>query len=227
MTDTDLELSHPADISALLDELVASQASVLLSPPGGGELSLQALRLDGDSLLLRLPLLQTPPAWLLGGPVIAQALLARVRIEFALGERRLDQDEGRPVLRLRLPARIRRHQRRQTFRVSPLSSHHPRLLLPWQGQALRLSARDLSAGGIALRWPAQAPAPTPGSEFADAVLEVSRELRLPLRLRVEHVQTGFDEAIIGCAFIGLAPQGERQLLQQLQLMQRRQRKLGS
>jgi c-di-GMP-binding flagellar brake protein YcgR len=226
VTAADLELTHPADIAALLQELVNSPSALHLSPPGGGELQLQPLRLDGDALLLRLPLLQAPPAWLLAGPVQAHALLARVRIDFSLGERQLEQQDGRPVLRLRLPARLQRHQRRQSFRVMPLSAHHPRLLLPWEGQALRLSARDVSVGGMALRWPLELDAPAPGAEM-DGVLEMSRELRIPVRLRVEHVQSGFDESIVGGAFVGLSPLGERQLLQHLQLMQRRQRALGS
>lgn len=226
MTAADLELRHPADIAALLQELVSSQSALHLSPPGGGELSLQPLRLDGDALLLRLPLLQAPPAWLLAGPVQAHALLARVRIDFSLSERQLEQHEGRPLLRLRVPERLQRHQRRQSFRVMPLSAHHPRLLLPWEGHAHRLSLRDVSVGGTALRWPLELEAPPPGLE-TDGVLEMSRELRIPVHLRIEHVQTGFDESIVGCAFVNLSPLGERQLLQHLQLMQRRQRSLGS
>lgn len=228
MTANDLELTHPADIASLLQELVASQAVVHISPPGGGTLSLPAQQLRDGELWLRLPLLQTPPTWLLQGPLHAHALLARVRIDFELGRRRMELVDGRPTLRVAQPSRLQRHQRRQSFRVSPVSALHPRLMLPQPDEApLRLAVRDISGGGMALRWPADRTLPPPTTVWHDAVLELSRDLRLPIALRVEHVQDGFEEAVIGCAFVNLNPQAERQLLQHLQLLQRRQRRVGA
>jgi c-di-GMP-binding flagellar brake protein YcgR len=90
-----------------------------------------------NALELRLPgLVAQAPSWLLSGPVHAFAVLDKVRIDFDLpsGERETHDRGGPPVLRIALPARLRRHQRRQAFRVSPVSQHHPRALVPVAGQ---------------------------------------------------------------------------------------------
>jgi len=228
--DDDLDIDHPSEIAALLDELVAGPRLLELQAPNGQSLALQTLRLARDDglLWLRLPGLSADdlPGWLLQGDVHAHALLDRVRIDFELGRRDLGSDGGLPALRLALPTRLRRHQRRQAFRVPALSQHHPRALLA-HDTALRLPALDISAGGVALVWPADRPAPVPGELLPGVELELERELRVKVQLRVSHQRRREDgSAVLGCAFEALAPASERVLQQQLQKLQRRARLVG-
>lgn len=230
MPDADLELDHPTGISSLLAEAIQSQQRLTLTAPGGEALALMPVRQDGaaSSLLLRLPGLQLEaPDWLLSGPVHAQVLLDKVRVDFELGERRaLQMDSGLPVLCVPLPQRVRRHQRRQAFRVAPISQHHPRAVLAIADQArpLRLVTEDLSAGGVALRWPAGIALPSLDTRLDGVELELERELRVGVNLVVEHLrQDARGDWVVGCAFRDLQPQAERLLLLHLNQLQRRHR----
>lgn len=225
--DDELLLDHPSEIAALLDELVETATPLHLSAPSGDSLALAPLRHDrgGGLLWVRLPGLQNAgPAWLTDGPVHAHALLARVRIDFELGRRDQAADAGLPALRLAVPTQLRRHQRRQSFRVPALSQHHPRALLPGR---LSLAAVDISTGGVALIWPADRPLPVPGELLGPLELELERELRLPLQLRISHCRRREDgSAVLGCAFESLSASQERVLAQQVQKLERRARVVG-
>lgn len=230
----DLELDHPSDIAALLDEAVQSQVRLHLQAPGGEFLELLTLRFDRARglLLLRLPGLQDGlPAWLQHGAVHAHALLDRVRIDFDLdaSARQSVEHEGLPALALPVPARLRRHQRRQAFRVAPISQHHPRAVVPLAGQArpLRLATQDLSAGGVALLWSDADHLPQADQRLDGVELELERELRVTVSLQVEHVRRNArGDWVVGCAFLQLGPQAERQLLLHLNHLQRRHRVIG-
>lgn len=235
MTDAeDLEIDHPSEIAALFEEAVESQLRLHLQAPDGSELDLVMLRVErqGRQLELRLPgLVAQAPPWLLEGPVHASATLGKVRIDFELplASRTLAGQDAPPVLRVALPTRLRRHQRRQNFRVTPVSQHHPRAVLPMAGQLrpLRLRAQDLSAGGLALVWPADMQRPVVGQQLDRVELELERDLRLSVSLRVEHLSLNLlGECVAGCAFVQLAAQTERQLLLHLNQLQRRSRVLG-
>ncbi len=231
--DDDLEIDHPSEIAALLDEAAQSAVRLHLSSKHEEPMALPLLRWDpSNGLLLRLPGLRAEaPAWLLQGPVHAHAVLDKVRIDFDLDlERRLTEVDGLPVLQLGVPSRLRRHQRRQAFRVTPMSQHHPRALLPQatQSRPLRLSTQDLSAGGVALVWPnAEATVPELGQLLDGVELELEREVRMPVSLKVEHLRRNDEgQSVLGCAFVGMSAPAERLLLLHLNQMQRRQRLLA-
>lgn len=234
MTDAaaeDLEIDHPSEIAVLFEEAVESQLRLHLQAPDGPELALPVQRVDraAYALELRLPgLVAQAPSWLLSGPVHAFAVLDKVRIDFDLpsGERETHDRGGPPVLRIALPARLRRHQRRQAFRVSPVSQHHPRALVPVAGQPrpLRLNTQDLSAGGVALIWSSGEGPPSVDQRLDGVELELERDLRLSVNLRVEHLRhNARGEWVLGCAFVNLPAQTERQLLLHLNQLQRRHR----
>lgn len=234
MSAEDLELDHPSEIAALLEEAIQSQLKLHLQSNSGEAVELLPLRLDRSRavLLLRLPGLQeSAPAWLLNGAVHAHALLDKVRIDFDLdAPRHLLSEGGLPLLQLTLPARMRRHQRRQAFRVAPVSQHHPRATVPMAGQSrpLRLTTQDLSAGGVALIWPNPDTLPALDQRIDGVEIELERELRISVSLSVEHVRkSARGEWVVGCAFVNLAPQAERQLLLHLNQLQRRHRVIGA
>lgn len=221
-------LDHPANVADVLDELTAEQGRVQLEGPNGENLVLSALRHEAQAghLLLRLPGLQANlPAWLLRSPVQASLWLGRVRIDFAVEQAAAALVDGLPALRIAVPQRLHRHQRRESFRVAPLSAHYPRAQLVLGGRLLRLATQDLSAGGVALRW-AEGEPPAAGDRLNEVLLELSREQRMSVNLRVEHVQDLDGEAIVGCAFQSLSGQAERTLELHLHNLQRKQRTLG-
>lgn len=229
----ELEIDHPGEIAAWLEEMVDDQVKLELEGPGGETLALQPLRIQrGRGCLdLRLPGLQAElPEWVLRAPVRAHALLDRIQLDFDLGPQRVLLDEqGLPLLRVELPRRLRRHQRRQAFRVQPLSLHHPRALLPREAELpLRLRTVDLSAGGVALLWSAALQVPAIGAQIGPLELELEREARVRVKLRVQHVEPTENSEIhrIGCAFVDLSPAAERQLSLYLNQAQRRQRSIG-
>ncbi len=234
-TGIDTDIVHPAEIAALLGEAAAQQVRLELLGPAGEALSLAIVRVEPDRrlMVLRWPDLhaQALPAWLRPGAVQGHASLAKIRIDFTLdGLPHLHRSDDLPELHLPLPKCLRRHQRRQAFRVAPLSQTYPRVLvsLPGQPRPLRLGAADLSAGGVALQWPTELPLPKVDERFESAELELSRDLRLPVRLQVQHVGEPQGSACtVGCGFDALPPAAERVLLLQLQQLQRRHRTLGA
>ncbi|MFO1253829.1 MAG: PilZ domain-containing protein [Inhella sp.] len=228
----DLDIANPAEIGAWFQDLVDEQASVHLEGPDGQSWTLQAQQVQPGShaLELRLPSLKPEaPAWVLKGPVQAHATLNRIRLDFELpAARELRVNGGLPLLCLPLPALLRRHQRRQAFRVQPTSLHHPRAWLPRPGALpLCLRTADLSAGGLSLLWPASQPLPRPGDLLPGVELELGRDQRVALQLQVQHLDETRAEPDprVGCAFVGLSPQTERQLALYLNNLQRRQRGL--
>lgn len=228
----DLDIENPAEIGAWFQDLADEQTPVHLAGPAGQAWTLQALRLQPitQQIDLRLPsLMPEAPEWVLRGPVQAHATLDRIRLDFELPATRvLLADGGLPLLRLPLPTRLRRHQRRQAFRVQPTSLQHPRAWLPRPGALpLCLRTADLSAGGVALLWPASHPLPQPGDLLPGVELELGREQRLPLQLQVQHLgeAAGESSTRVGCAYVQLPPQTERQLALYLNNLQRRQRGL--
>ena len=232
-TRDELSIEHPGEIAGWLEEMVDDQVPLCLDGTQGHETwSLQPLcvRRAPAQLDLRLPGLGLQaPSWVLRGPVHAHAALDRIRLEFDLpAERQLVDVGGVPVLRLALPESLRRHQRRQAFRVQPTHLHRPRALLPRVGTLpLRLRAVDLSAGGVALLWSPSLPVPQPGDLLPGVELELARDQRFIVQLQVQHVRPGEggEPPMLGCAFVALSSDAERHLALYLNQLQRRQRNL--
>ncbi|MBH9552750.1 flagellar brake protein [Inhella gelatinilytica] len=225
-----LSLQHPREIAAWLQELVERETLVRLIAPSGPTLELLPVQVRPElhNWDLRLPgLTLSAPPWLLQGPVHAVAHQGGVQMDFELpAERSLVETGGLPALRVALPSELRRHQRRQTFRVQPASLHHPRLLMPRVGALpLRVRTFDLSAGGIALHWPDSCEKPAPGALLTGLELEMGLEHRIPVTLQVQHVRVEREHVRVGCTFVTLPPEGERQLALYLNQLQRRQRNL--
>jgi c-di-GMP-binding flagellar brake protein YcgR len=228
----ELEIAHPTEIAAWLSQAQQANAKLELQSPQGDAVTLGLLRVDRDAATadLRWPGMQATalPAWLASGPVQVQATLDKIRMDFELGARSLLAHDGPPVLRIALPAVMRRHQRRQAFRVPPANPHFPRAFwqAPQHSSPLRLALCDLSAGGLGLLWPAQIALPSTNALLEGVDIELERGQRIAVTLRVEHLRESPEGMVLGCAFVGLPPMAERNLLQHLNQAQRRRRALG-
>ena len=100
--------------------------------------------------------------------------------------------------------------------------------------ALKLNGADLprirvvnvSAGGVALQWPANVvPAPRALEELS-GTLELEREVSFTTLLRVQHMEPGEPAGTphhVGCAFVSLAPSAARALQIFIDQAQKRER----
>ncbi|WP_372013525.1 flagellar brake protein [Pseudoxanthomonas sp. 10H] len=147
--------------------------------------------------------------------------LDRVRIQFRLqGLERVDND-GRTAFSAPAPESLLKLQRRELYRLQLVPGPTVTVQLPAAedaAQALQLRVLDLSGGGLAL-----AVREEDEGRFASrrvlegALLKLPDLAPLPVRLEVAHVcrrEPLAGAALrVGCRFVGLSAQAEKQVLQ--------------
>lgn len=210
------------EILDLLRSLEQERGRLVLSCPAGVSVQTRLCSVSEDHKVLGLELppqdaqLQT----LLGADEIsAVAYLDKIRLEFEVEGLMLVQTSGPggppgAVLRCLRPSRLYRFQRRQAFRVRP-SSRLPqaRFIDPQRpGQETVLRILDLSVGGVGLQLPEALEAPAVGSLLSPVSLELDRQTRLQVSLRVQHLRQHADGTRqLGLTFEALEPAASRDL----------------
>jgi c-di-GMP-binding flagellar brake protein YcgR len=189
----DYRITAAAEIQLLVQRLLDERALITLSGPQGdshmtllshadataGTLSLSAD--DGDARLDEL---------IESGELTATAYLDRIKIQFDLdGVLQISAPRGRS-LRAQWPQVVYRFQRREAFRVLPLSSHAPTAHLqhpthPERELALRVL--DVSLGGVALFLPDDVPMIPAGVKLPHCRLALDDMTSLDVTLVVHHV----------------------------------------
>jgi len=189
----DYRITAAAEIQLLVQRLLDERALITLSGPQGdshmtllshtdataGTLSLSAD--DGDARLDEL---------IESGELTATAYLDRIKIQFDLdGVLQVSAPRGRS-LRAQWPQVVYRFQRREAFRVLPLSSHAPTAHLqhpthPERELALRVL--DVSLGGVALFLPDDVPMIPAGVKLPHCRLALDDMTSLDVTLVVHHV----------------------------------------
>ena len=227
-------VSTPVEIAAYLRELMSEQCRIYLRNPEGLDLHTTLCVLDTAKGLLGFDLPSSSSraeSLLESDEITATAYLASIRLEFELEQPVIVRDGAGSVLRAALPRRLYRFQRRQSFRVQPTSINYPLLQLrhPLQPELLlRLRVLDVSMGGVGLLLPGDQPELPPGQELGASVLELDRDTRLEVNLRLLHVtqhaevQSGRH---LGCAFQPLPPDTARALQLYIDQTQKRRRQL--
>ena len=226
-------ISAPVEIAAYLRELMSEQVRIYLRNPEGVDLHTTVCVLDARTGLMGfdLPVSSSQAESLLeSDEITATAYLASIRLEFELEQPVIVRDGGGSVLRAALPRRLYRFQRRQTFRVQPMGVNYPLLQLrhPQQGELLRLRVLDVSMGGLGLLLPGDQAELPPNLDLVGCVLELDRDTRLDVGLRLLHVtqhaeiQSGRH---LGCAFQALTPETARALQLYIDQTQKRRRQM--
>lgn len=226
-------ISAPVEIAAYLRELMSEQARVYLRNPDGVDLHTTLCVLDARTGLMGFDLPVSSgqaEALLESDEITATAYLASIRLEFELEQPVIVRDGGGSVLRAALPQRLYRFQRRQTFRVQPTGVNYPLLQLrhPLEGELLRLRVLDVSMGGLGLLLPGDQAELPPNLDLGGCVLELDRDTRLEVGLRLLHVtqhaeiQSGRH---LGCAFQTLPPDTARALQLYIDQTQKRRRQM--
>jgi flagellar brake protein len=238
----DFRISASQEIEAWLRQLLGQHTRLQLSTPGGASLETRLWSLDierhsmGFEIDTGAPALQ---ALLDSAEVMAVAYLDQIRLEFEIDALVLVQSPALSTLRAPWPAALYRFQRRQAYRVQPLGSAYPRVLLnhPHHPErTLCLRVLDLSVSGLALLLGADLPPietvvalPLDGLR---ARIELDSDIHFETTLRLQHLgdsTLGPDGQSsgqrLGCAFAALPSGAERALQLYIDQTQKRQRLL--
>ena len=234
----DFRISSSQEIEAWLRQLLLHRVRIQLGTPGGAQLNTRLDSLDAERACLVLALDAPEPqlrAVLDGAEVVAVAYLDNIRLEFELLGLVHVQGAGGQHLRAAVPTLLYRFQRRQAYRVNPLGSQYPRVLLrhpQWpELPQLQLRVLDLSVSGLALLLPPEVPAFEPGQTLEGCRIELDRDSHFEAPLRLQHLGPaggGLQPAAgtrLGCAFGPLPAGAERALQFYIDLTQKRQRLL--
>lgn len=226
VVDADFRLDAPGEIMNWLRELLRSQARIQLSTPDGSAIHTVLRSLDTPHGMLTMEAPQSrealPPV-LASDELVATAYLDKIKLQFDVSGLVAIRGDGE-VLRAPVPLRIYRFQRRQAYRVASAGQLYPALKLA-DADLPRIRVVNVSAGGVALQWPANV-VPTPQSlEELSGTLELEREVSFSTLLRVQHVSEGEDGAPhhVGCAFVSLSPNAARALQVFIDQAQKRER----
>jgi len=233
----ELRVTSIAEIQAYLRQLQRDRAAVLLNAPPGHSLNGHVCALDADTDVLGVEIGADPAgvsqALVAGGEITAVAYLGTIKLQFELDNAVLVSGDQGAVLRSRVPTRLYRFQRRQSFRVQPASNIYPRVTLPGGNQPARtLRVLDLSIGGLALALPAGLAGAVPlsiGQPCGGVELELDRGTALQVTLLPHHASpiTGDVRGLLqlGCAFVDLDTATTRALQLYVDQTQKRRRLL--
>jgi c-di-GMP-binding flagellar brake protein YcgR len=220
----------PTEIAALLRCLIDGQVPVTLAERSGVSLvtALWAADEHGRRLVFNAdPGKPEVQALVLAGEGEATAYVDNVKLQIDLDDLVLVHGRGASAFHARYPNELYRFQKRDSFRVQPLSHTRPTIRCALPGQAeLRARVLDLSHSGIAILWPAGSAVPVLGNMLEQARLQVDPHTEMRCALRVVHVGNPGEQGVrLGCELFDLSIEDGRALQRYLDHTQRRQRML--
>jgi flagellar brake protein len=237
----DFRISASPEIEAWLRQLLGRQARLQLNTPDGASMQtrLWSLDIERHSMGFEVePGAATLQTLLDSAEVMAVAYLDQIRLEFEIDALVLVQSPALSTLRAPWPAELYRFQRRQAYRVQPLGSAYPRVLLSHPRhpeRVLRLRVLDLSVSGLALLLGPELPQIEPAALPLDGLrarIELDSDIHFESTLRLQHLgqsNPGPDGKSggqrLGCAFGSLPSGAERALQLYIDQTQKRQRQL--
>ncbi|MGE5337085.1 MAG: flagellar brake protein [Gemmatimonadota bacterium] len=138
------------------------------------------------------------------------AFVQGVKLQFEAARAEAISFEDRPALRVRLPERVIRMQRREFFRVRPLANRPVRCCVRdvQADRSITLRVLDISGGGLALVCKGDEMQFSLGMELPDCVIDLPGEGSIGAGLRVRAIELTQQEGEkrIGCEFVQFAPQ---------------------
>lgn len=211
-------LTAKSEIVFVLKSLMRKQALVNLEIPGTGKMVVSSvLDVDGDDIVLDGAQGESANRDLVsrgGAEFLAQ--LDGVSITFKAGAMRLEEYDSLPALRLEIPERLVRLQRREHFRVALPVANPVKCVVPMgpgpDGKA-RPSAQarliDISCGGVALAGAAGSGLEAePGEMLKECKILLPDEKPLIATLEVRNkaeirLTNGAMQTRLGCRFVDL------------------------
>ncbi len=228
-------ITAPADVVALLRELLDEGAMVHLSAPDGSAFSTTVWTVDAAQQRISFSASDADPqvqGVIDAGEATAVAYLDNVRLQFELNGLLLVRGARDTALQAQLPNELFRFQRRNSFRVRTLERSAPSLQLRHPSlpdMQLNLRVLDVSMGGCALFLPDDVPPLPPGVDIHGVRLELDADTRLVCSLQLQHVsmlnpQSGGTR--LGCSLHGLDGESQRALQRYIDHTQKRRRLLS-
>ncbi|PXW91932.1 c-di-GMP-binding flagellar brake protein YcgR [Sphaerotilus hippei] len=229
------ELRSHVEIRALMRQFVQGDVPIsLISPPDlsyttslwAEDEGRQLLSFAADGGDARVRRLLAAPA------LVAVGYIDNIKIQFDVQDLSLVSGLGSTALNARYPVRIYRLQRRDSYRVRPLSQAQPvaRLNHPADPSlALVLRVLDVSHTGVALLLPADLPALPLGTVLGEVRLDLdaSHSTRLVLKvIRIGAVHAVQGGVRLGCEIVNLPLASGRVLQRYLEQTQQRRRMLS-
>lgn len=220
------------EITALLRQLVEAEAPITLSSRSGVSLVTALWTEDeagGVIVFSADPSKPEVQALLLGDEIEAVTYLDNVKLQFEVDDLVLVHGRHASAFNARYPRQIYRFQKRDSYRVQPLS--HTRPTLRWTseddpGRSVQLRVLDISHGGIAILWDAPMACPALGTVVGPVQLSVDAGTQVRCAVKVVHVGQRSEQGVrLGCEVFDVAPEEARALQRYIDQTQRRQRML--
>ena len=206
-------ITAPAEMQALLQQLLDHRTLVTLSGPNG--VSYTTLMWQADPVRQTLCFSASDNDAQLGallecGEISAVAYLDSIKIQFDL-DGVVEVSGGKHhALNARYPKELYRFQRRAAFRVQPFATKAPLARFRHPGMPdmqLALRVLDVSLNGVALFLPDNVPAVNAGVKIGQCRLDLDDETKLDVGLIIHHVTAINPEskgARLGCEITGLS-----------------------
>jgi c-di-GMP-binding flagellar brake protein YcgR len=226
----EFRVGAPREIQSILKQLL--DGSVLLSLHGedGVVFTTAIWTLDGTRGTVGFNADPADPAMaalLRGDEVTVVGYLDSVKIQFDVQGLRVVSGQRASVLSCAAPRELYRFQRRNAFRVRPLSRTAPnaRFLHPDMPDVeMTLRVVDVSIGGCGLFLPVEQPSMNRGTLIPDVRIELDDDTRIEVDVRLQHstvVSEGARGARLGFEFIRPGGETLRTLQRYIDLTQKR------
>jgi c-di-GMP-binding flagellar brake protein YcgR len=226
----EFRVSSPRDIQSILKQLLDGSVLLGLHGEDGVVFTTALWTLDGARGTIGFNADPADPAMaalLRGDEVIVVGYLDSVKIQFDVQGLRLVSGQRASVLACTAPRELYRFQRRDAFRVRPLTRTAPnaRFLHPDMPDVeMTLRVVDISIGGCGLFLPAEQPSMNRGAVVADVRIELDSDTRIEVDMRLKHstiVSEGARGARLGFEFIRPGGETLRTLQRFIDLTQKR------
>lgn len=228
----DFRVRSPAEVHALLRQFVEGDVPLALTTPDGDHYSTTLWADDPQRGVL---VFSADPGDLKvhrlieAEEVVAVGYLESVKVQFDVQGLVLVHGRDASALNAEYPCELFRFQRREAYRVRPLTHAQPtaRLTHPaLPGMVLTLRVLDISQGGAAVLLPDDVPALAQGAQLGRVRLELDAYTVLEVALKVVHVGSVNSQGRgtrLGCEMVGLSGEGARALQRYIDGTQRGRR----
>jgi flagellar brake protein len=232
----EFRLGSPAEIQSVLKDLVSGQVLVNLNGSDGASYTTTLWTVDAARGMLSFsadPDSSQVQQLVEAEEAVAVAYLDSIKLQFDVSGLVLVHGGKTAALSCSFPRVIYRFQRRAGYRVRPLLRNAPvaRIRHPMiPDMNLTLRVLDVSIGGCAIFLPDDVPALQPGVVLNGVQMELDRDTRLAVSLRLQHVTSLNHEARgvrLGCEMVNPDADATRALQRFINFTQRRQRALGN